>query len=160
VITVDEIRAALAYDSETGVLTWKPGRHLAGKAAGYVSTGGYRLISVGQKEIQAHRLAWAIQTGAFPEGPMDHINGDRLDNRWANLRAATFRQNAQNRRIRSDNTTGAKGVSFNRTTGRYRAYIYVKGRQVVLGHFDTVEAASEAYAQGAHKHFGAFARVA
>lgn len=97
-------------------------------------------------------------TGEWPQVEIDHRDGDPSNNRWLNLRPATHQQNLCNTRLRSDNTTGAKGVVFDKRNGRYRARIYLNKRHVSLGGYDTLEQASAVYAEAARKHFGEFAR--
>ena len=103
-----------------------------------------------------HIFLWRVwRREQTPE--IDHKNGDGLDCRRENLRAATWTQNQWNRAVRSDSTTGLKGVSPT-ASGMYRARIQVDGRRIVLGVFSTAEAASEAYDRAARQHHGAFAR--
>lgn len=115
----------------------------AGKVAGWVGADGYRRVTVGPKSYLAHRIVWLIVTGEWPSDQVDHIDQDRLNNRFANLRAATNAQNARNRTLPSNNTSGAIGVSQCRTTGKWRAEIKVHGRKRFLGVFaDKAEAMS------------------
>jgi hypothetical protein len=88
----------LKYNPDTGVITWATtSRHVnAGDVAGYVCPRGYRYISVGGKKQSAHRLAWFLSYGVWPEDQVDHINGDKTDNRLVNLRSATKAQNNRN----------------------------------------------------------------
>lgn len=90
---------------------------------------------------------------------VDHVNRDGLDNRRANLRPATKSQNAMNARIRSDNTSGFKGVTLTRSTRRWRALIVVDGRREHLGYFDDAAEAARAYDRAALDLFGEFARL-
>lgn len=102
--------------------------------------------------LRMHKLI----TG-FPQ--TDHINGNGLDNRRANLRPATGSQNAMNRGMRSDNTSGFKGVTWDRKNQWWRVRIWVDGRNLVVGRFaDPVEAA-HAYDEAARIHFGEYART-
>lgn len=89
---------------------------------------------------------------------VDHINGDPLDNRRANLRLCTHAQNMKNRRLHRNNTSGFKGVW--RRRNRWRAEIKVEGQRISLGTFATIEEAAAAYAEGAHRFHGEFARIA
>ena len=90
---------------------------------------------------------------------VDHMNGDGLDNRRANLRSATKSQNAMNSRRRSDNTSGFKGVSLTTSTGRWRALIVIGGRRRHLGYFEHAADAARAYDRAALDLFGDFARL-
>lgn len=90
---------------------------------------------------------------------VDHINGDGLDNRRANLRPATPGQNAANMRRPRNNTSGFKGVTLYRRTGRWRAHITVDQRQRHLGYFDTAEEAAHAYDTAATQTWGEYARL-
>jgi hypothetical protein len=90
---------------------------------------------------------------------VDHINGDGLDNRRANLREATTAQNNQNTARQSNNTSGLKGVTWHKSRGRWRANIQLAGRQRHLGYHDTPEAAARAYDAAARELHGEFARL-
>jgi len=91
---------------------------------------------------------------------IDHINGDKADNRWSNLRAATRYQNIQNRGPHKDNAIGLKGVHFSGKEQKWIAQIHANGNSKRLGCFDCPAAASFAYQIAADKHHGAFARTA
>jgi hypothetical protein len=153
-ITPERVREVLVYDPATGVLAWRidmrAGRNdafvkaRAATRAGFLSSFGYRAISIDGKRTSEHRVAWVLMTGMWPEFDVDHINGQRSDNRWANLRAATRSQNMQNlKRAHVDSETGLLGVE--RKRGRFAARICVDGRKKWLGVFDTAELAHAAY---------------
>ena len=89
---------------------------------------------------------------------IDHINGMPNDNRKANLRIATHQNNSRNTKLRSDNSTGYKGVSFSKRERKYRAYI-TYGKQISLGYFDSPIDAAKAYDKAAKYYFGEFARL-
>ena len=93
------------------------------------------------------------------EADVDHINGDPTDNRRCNLRFATRTQNNQNMRLRSDNSTGYKGVCCHKKTGKYLAYINANGKRIHLGSFTNPEEAAEAYDKAAIYYFGEFAKT-
>jgi len=97
----------------------------------------------------AHRLAWALHNGEWPSKQIDHIDGDRANNRISNLREATQSQQIMNSKLRSDNTSGIKGVQ-QRKYG-WTAYIAVDGKSTYLGHFDTKAKAIAARAEAEEK---------
>jgi hypothetical protein len=146
--------AALNYDAKTGLFTRKA-------QPGCVAQNGYRYIKVGPKPRLAHRLAWLMHYGVEPGGLVDHINGDREDNRIDNLRIATFSQNAANAKLHTRNTSGLKGASRitkrGRLTDKWQSSITVQNKRVHLGTFDTKEAAHAAYLGAARKHYGEYA---
>jgi hypothetical protein len=152
----------LDYDPETGVFTWKPrGRRnswdarYTGARAGTLENGRI-VIRIGNRCYKAHRLAWLYVHGAWPDGHLDHANRSPADNRLANLRLATRSQNAANTRKRSDNTSGFKGVCWNKKTRKWVAQVRVKGEARYLGLFDSPEEAYAAYQQAAMAAFGEF----
>ena len=145
-ITFEEASRVLAYNSETGELRWLVGGSgkRAGDIAGTPHNKGYWAIEVAGFGYLAHRLAWLLVHGVWPAGQIDHINGDRRDNRLANLREVTNAQNAQNKRkARSDNVSGLMGVR--RMGGKWQARIMTNGKSTCIGVFETAEAASLAY---------------
>jgi hypothetical protein len=156
-ITAEELRAQLHYDPETGVFTRIANvsrSDLIGSVAGTTrpASTGYQTISVNRKRYYAHRLAWLYMTGEWP-AVIDHINGDKTDNRWANLRSVTLKLNVQNiRQARANNATGYLGVYFCKTTGRYRAMLRSGKKQRHLGRFDTPEEAYAAYLAAKREH--------
>lgn len=129
-----------------------------GMVAGYQNKNGYRAIRIFCKAFYEHRIAFLLMTGAWPTADVDHIDGDRTNNRWANLRAATRSQNAANSKRHKDNRSIAKGVRQTRG-GRWEARIFVRGKPTTLGCFDTVFEASEAYNAAAKAAHGEFARL-
>ena len=135
----------MVYDSTTGIFAWRGGRRLrAGKVAGNLMSCGYLRIFADGRSYMAHRLAWFYITGGWPRADIDHRNGVRTDNRFANLREATRAENLQNQRTaKSTNRTGLLGVQRNRE--RFMARIQVDGRQIYLGTFDTPEEAHTIY---------------
>ena len=105
-----------------------------------------------------HRAAIAYVTGVWPDGDVDHINGDKRDNRLSNLRVATSTQNHMNvHKVKSP--WGFKGVFRHPDTGRYRATIRKGGKNTHLGYHATPEEAARAYDRAAVQMFGEFART-
>jgi hypothetical protein len=121
---------------------------------------GYRKIRINGRSYLAHRLAWLYMTGEWPQNVIDHASGQRSDNRWENLRAASPLLNSHNRKRPSNNTSGFKGVTFYKAGNIWRAFIRVDGLLRFLGSFPTPELAADAYAAAANDHFGSFARTA
>jgi hypothetical protein len=148
-ITASEVKERIDYDAETGRLIWiksPSARAPVGSEAGTPSGCGYRQVKFNGIAYKAHRLIWLMQTGEWPEHEIDHINGDRADNRWSNLRAATTAQNKQNLAKRTDNSTGATGVHWDKRINRWFGQIHANGKQHYLGSFDSKEEAAAAYA--------------
>lgn len=161
-LTAESLRAALDYNPETGVFTWRAGRYhrrYAGTIAGNTHVSGHRQISIDGKKHKSHRLAWLHVYGEWPPGILDHINGDPADNRICNLRLATWQQNAFNRKVCRTNKVGLKGVTYKRRIRRWVANIHVNGEQKHIGTFKSPEEAHAAYVQAAKEHYGEFARA-
>jgi len=177
-IPVEDLRLMFDLDVETGVIRWKirPQHHFktpreckgfntqfAGKTCGSLGARGYLQcrITVGGKckLFYAHRIVWALHCGSWPANQVDHINGDRTDNRPCNLREATQAQNSRNRPGSPDSLTGVKGVDLDRRRGKFRARITTSGKEHWLGRFNTVEEAEAAYASAAVSMHGEFAKM-
>ena len=146
--SIGRLREVFSYTPESGFLHWRVcmgTRGRPGARAGSLSAQGYLVVGVdGCRNLFAHRVAWAVHHGSWPAGEVDHINGDRTDNRISNLRDVSTHQNHQNmRNARQDNKTGLLGVSMHK--GRFRAQIQAAGKKRWLGEFDTPEAAHAAY---------------
>ena len=162
-----QVREIFDYDPLTGVLRWKiqVSRHKIGDVAGLKKAPKgrkrYMFIRYEGKWYLAHRLAFAIMEGRWPDPEVDHENTDGWDNRWLNLREATKAQNAQNRKMPITNKVGMKGVIRVARFGvtKFEARIRVSGKQKHLGRFDTAQEAHAAYCNAADKHFGDFART-
>lgn len=173
-ITPEALRQLLRYEPETGKLYWKPrpaelfkdkrshgawnARYAEKEALTSTDGYGYRRGCVFDRGYQAHRVIWAIHYGEWPDGHIDHINGDPTDNRAANLRPATVSQNLFNKPKYKNNASGFKGVHLDKRTGRWRAQITAYGKRETVGTFNTPEAAHAAYCEAAEKFHGEFAR--
>lgn len=159
-ITQAELKHRLQYDEATGTFVWKnPAKYrqaYTGKTAGSLHSHGYVVISIDSRPYPAHRLAWMYVFGEFPVDCIDHINGQRSDNRIANLRAVDRKANAENRRAaRSGHSVGLLGVVWRPRSSKYEARISVNKKYVYLGLFGTAEAAHEAYLQAKRTHHAA-----
>lgn len=154
-ISAERIREVLDYDAGTGVFMRN------GQVAGAFGRDGYRQIRVDGRIYWAHRLAWLWAHGEWPESEIDHVNGDRADNRISNLRAVTSSQNKMNSAIRSDNSSGVKGVSYRSDTGKWFAYINAGPgkKRVRLGCYPTLAAAAEARRVAELEMHGEFRRA-
>lgn len=148
------------YDPDTGefVRTERRGRHPSGVIRGSIDSYGYRQICLAGRYFLAHRLAWFWTFKEWPDCDIDHINGDRSDNRIVNLRLASRSQNGGNTRKSAANTSGFKGVSLQ--NGRWKAQICFNRKKLHIGMFATPEAAHAAYLAEARRLFGEFARSA
>ena len=148
----DAIRERYSYDPETGeIISKRTNRPVRTR-----STFGYTKLTFKHNErrieVKAHRAAWLLHYGEFPSEEIDHINGDKRDNRIKNLREATRAQNARNR--------DTKGVYFVKSENAYTASIICNGNCSYLGRFKTYEEAKDAYESAALLFFGEFARAA
>lgn len=154
----EELRALLDYDPETGVFVWRPqpkrkfGKQPASGVAGKLTVQGYLCVHVYRKSYPAHRLAWLHYYGEWPKQSIDHINGQRDDNRIANLRDVAAKVNNENRhRPRKDSRSGILGVNAY-PNGRFTASIKYGGKQHHLGTFGTASEAQAAYLVAKAKH--------
>lgn len=146
--TPELLRSLFNYSAETGLLTWKslPSTLVnAGAPVSYVNKDGYVQVQVKGRKLLAHRVAWAIHFGEWPTGVIDHVNGDRTDNRIANLRDATHRLNAENRRATNPNSKSGLLGAHVRRDSQWRAEIMVNGKRHRLGDFSTPKEAHQAY---------------
>jgi hypothetical protein len=160
------LKQVLDYDPETGDFFWKHrpnssdwwNKRFVGKKAGCVERKiGYVQIPIYEKTYRGHRLAWLYMTGEWPTHEVDHIDLCKSNNAWANLREATPSQNQCNHGKRGDNTSGFKGVTFNKTCRKpWQAQIMFGRKYKYLGCFNTPEEAHAVYCEAAatlHKEF-------
>lgn len=173
-LTYDLLSQWIAYNAETGEFRWLERandigwtRKNAGRVAGWISPHGkpdkvvnYVRIGVAGSQYYAHRLAWLWMHGVLPEkGEIDHINGDTLDNRIANLRVASHAQNGHNQGLRRNNTSGVKGVSWDAERSRWFASITVNGKSKGLGRYEEFDDAVAARKKAEAEYHGAFAHI-
>ncbi len=161
-----QLRDLFFIDAE-GNLRWKRrewatrawNSRCAGKIVGSLMPKGYRNCSLMGGTFLVHRIVWALETGNWPRGQIDHINGVRFDNRISNLRDVSALENQRNAGVPRTNTSGVLGVAYREEKKRWRAYISDRNKSVHLGYFDTREEAilarKNAEAQrGFHKNHG------
>jgi len=153
------IETAFVYDD--GVLrnrVQRNSRALLGGVAGFVNNAGYRAVSFRYKQLLVHRIVFAMHCGYLPE-MIDHIDGNKLNNRIENLRACNISQNIMNTKKRSGKSSVYKGVSFarSRNTAPWQAAVKKDGRQIYLGYFDDEKSAAVAYDIAALRYHGEFA---
>jgi hypothetical protein len=159
-LTAARLRELLDYDPATGQFAWRVNRRgrfaRIGQRAGSPRKDGRLQICIDERIYFASRLAVLWMTGEWPRQLVDHRNCNPADDRWTNLREATFSQNGANSRARQS-AIPLKGVTRSRN-GRYDAQIKVNYQRICLGRFKTAKAANAAYAAAARLHFGEFAR--
>jgi hypothetical protein len=137
-ITQERLKSLLTYNPDTGEFRWATDQGARGKLgdiAGTFTPKGYRYIRINRRGYMAHRLAWLYMVGSWPDAQVDHINRVKDDNRWANLRAATNTENAQNQPVRRTNKSGVTGVHFYPRYKKWCASITADGKKVFLGYF-------------------------
>lgn len=139
-MTYDEIESRVRYDSSTGKFYRKTsgGRFKEGEETGWINTQGYRCLSFLGREFLAHRVAWFLTHKVWPK-EIDHINGDRSDNRIINLREVTSAQNKWNTGVKNTNKTGFRNVY--KHLDKYRSRFMYNGHMIEGGVFDTPEEA-------------------
>ena len=140
------------YSVITGKLSWKPDRQEKKVAASLYQKIGYWVTRIKDQRYYTHRLIWKWVTGNDPVHVIDHINGDRQDNSWINLRDVNRSQNSLNTNYQKSNRTGYKGVYFHAQNNCFTAQIRVNGKTKHLGCFKTLEDAYIAYCQTAQSY--------
>ena len=162
-MTQTELKNMFIYDDGNIYRTKRAGCFKVGSKAGSIwkdpkrENHKYMVIKISGKEYKLHRIIWCLINGKMPDGQIDHINGDTLDNRIENLRVVDNVTNSKNRGIQSNNTTGYHGIT--RHNGRFRVRINHNGKRLSCGVYDTFEEAlskrlelEEEY--GYHKNHG------
>jgi hypothetical protein len=164
-LTIEQLKALISYDPSTGgfIRVVRAGPVKAGDRAESSGPFGYLLVFVARNRYYAHRLAWFYSHGAWPVGDVDHINGDRSDNRLSNLRVCDRAQNCCNRKkARSDSSVGLPNVYFRKPSGNragsYVAEVKHKGKRLRRYGFKTAQDAFEASKELAAVLHGEFSK--
>ena len=152
-ITAAEARALCEYDPKTGEFIIRI------RNAGAVAKNGYQYVNVGGRNILAHRLAWLLTHGYWPTNTIDHINGNRSDNRLENLREADWSENLCNSKLQQRNISGIKGVTWNKGKNAWAAKIVWRRKEEFLGYFKDLAEAMAARRLAEDRLHGKFARV-
>ena len=146
-LTHKRLKQLLYYDAANGHFVRRVavnGNSIVGSVAGHINEHGYRIIGIGWRNYRASRLAWFYAYGTWPVNHMDHMNGNRADDRIENLRDVSRAENMENIRVAyKRNKTGYLGVSKHRS--KFRAHIKARGMMIRIGLYDTAEEAHAAY---------------
>jgi hypothetical protein len=158
-LTQDLLKEYLHYDANTGIFIWiksmSNGVHI-GDIAGCLHRNGYIYIGLIGKLHRSHKLAWLYNYGNLPEFNIDHIDGNKNNNRIDNLREATYSENAFNVGTFISNTSGFKGVSWHKQRKKWNVRAKLNGKYKFLGLFDNIEIAAETYKNFCQQNHGNF----
>lgn len=155
-VTFEDVKGAFKYNPEDGVFSFieeERNSRIRLTVEGYVSCS-----FMGSSHF-VHRLIWLYMTGAYPKKMIDHIDGNRSNNKWDNLREADSHQNGCNCVITKSNATGYKNVMRDKNSGLYKSHIMVHGKQHHLGYFDNPVDAYEAFVKASKDLHGEFSNV-
>ncbi len=159
---LQHIREYLTYDPDTGIIKWaKCSKHasVAGKNAGSINRQGYSVLMINRRTYLAHRVAWFLHIGSWPDMFMDHKNGDRADNRFDNLRNVTYQQNRWNTGKTVGRSSDFVGAVWHKAANKWQSQIKINGVNKHLGLFDSQDAAHAAYCDAADAAHGEFRRT-
>lgn len=158
-LTHDRLRSLFEYDPTNGRLVRRVIEHPSQKKITCgTSPQGYFVRWVDGSFYLEHVLVYFWHTGELVD-EVDHCNRNKSDNRIENLRACDRTLNNANQRKRKDNSSGYRGVSWSKVTGKWWAQLTVRGQHHNLGYYDTPEQAALRYNEAASQHFGEFAYI-
>lgn len=151
-LTQERVRELFDYDAENGILLkiLKNGKQAVGNKP--TLNGRYGQVMIDGKKYLTHRVIWVWHYGSWPDGEIDHINRNKMDNRIENLRVVTSSENKHNLGLRRDNSSGYTGVYWFKRDKKYVAYIVINKKQINLGYYTTAEEAYLAYMLAKIKH--------
>jgi hypothetical protein len=158
-LTQEYLKSILDYDLDTGIFTWKvskANRTKVGDVAGW-SYNGYREIEINNKAYKAHRLAWLYVYGEMPKNLVDHIDGNRSNNKISNLREATYQENSENYKTPKTNKSGVKNVSWYKSLNKWVVSISIRKTKKTVGYYDDLELAELVAIEARNKYRGEFA---
>lgn len=157
-LTQGVLKTLISYDPATGALSWRMSRPgvPVGKKLGWLYKNGYLYAQVCGKRFLVHRLCFLYMMGSWPKEDIDHIDGDRTNNIWSNLREATRAQNLANRSANL-NRDLPKNV-YKQKNGKFRVHLKKDGIRQHVGYFTTLEEASRAAIKKQQEMFGEYAR--
>jgi HNH endonuclease len=166
-LTAEYVRSILHYNPETGFFVWQKrtdvppewNTQYAGVKAGRTNKCGYNDICINYKRYRAPRLAWLYMTGEWPPRIIDHRDLNKSNDKWENLRASTMPQNLANISKPRHNTSGFKGVSWDKSKRKWKASIKVGRQTIHLGRFDDIHEAHKVYCAKLEQLHGEFARA-
>jgi hypothetical protein len=148
------------FEYRDGCLYWRVSRGpsvKAGSKAGCVNGEGYMVVGLNYRKFLVHRIAWALH-GNAPVPLLDHVNGDKTDNRIENLRIGNPEMNMQNMRLRRDSTSGIKGVSWHKQSNRWTGQVWHRNKIYLAGSFTDKEECAAAVRKLREELHGEFAR--
>lgn len=146
-LTHSEVKDIFHYSHDTGEFYKRSGGCIR------ESKNGYLRVSHGNKSMAVHKVAWFYMTGEWPDSDIDHIDHNRKNNKWSNLRLATRQENMRNATRSKSNTSGFTGVTWCKQQKQWQAQITVSGKCIKLGRFDDINDAISARKQ-ANKVYG------
>ena len=157
-LTQKEIHNLFEYVD--GKLYWKidnRSRKVKGEVAGWKNNLDYHKVCINSKQYAIHQLIWILHKGQIPNGKIiDHVDGNPYNNKIENLRIASLQENQYNCKLRKDNTSGIKGVSWDKRTSKWKVQLMIYGKKKGLGYYKDLELAQLVVAEARRKYHGEF----
>lgn len=149
-LSQERVQELLIYNPATGSLAWKlsPGNRIKpGQKAGCVKSNGYRVVAIDKRIYYSSKLIWLYMTGEWPSMTIDHIDRNRSNEKWNNLRHISRAHNATNKSLYANNRTGVNGISRDKKSGQFDSRLTLDGKTIYLGRYPTVHGAAFARAR-------------